>query len=108
MNWASGAEMVALGYFFTSQGFTDEHNHLFLARGVVMSKAGAATEESEGIVACRAFTPAEFRRMVAGRRDQQRQHAESVCTVVRAGVGVSGLSGVGFEESQRGRTEQTP
>ena len=62
---AAGAEMVALGYFFTSQGFTDEHNHLFLARGVVMSKAGAAAEESEGIVECREFAPAEFRRMVA-------------------------------------------
>ena len=32
---AAGVELVDLGYFFTSQGFTDEHNHLFLARGVV-------------------------------------------------------------------------
>ena len=62
---AAGVEMVALGYFFTSQGFTDEHNYLFLAKGVVMSKEGAATEEGEGIVDCREFTPAEFRQMVA-------------------------------------------
>ena len=62
---AEGTEMVGLGYFFTSQGFTDEHNHLFLARGVVMSEEGAATEESEGIVECREFPAAEFRRMVA-------------------------------------------
>ena len=58
-------EMTALGYFFTSQGFTDEHGHLFLAKGVVMGKAGASADEHEGITACREFTPAEFRRMVA-------------------------------------------
>ena len=62
---AAGVEMVSLGYFFTSQGFTDEHNHLFLAKGVVPSKAGASHEESEGITDCREFTREEFRRMVA-------------------------------------------
>ena len=62
---AAGVEMIALGYFFTSQGFTDEHNHLFLAKGVVMGKAGASADEHEGITGCREFTPAEFRRMVA-------------------------------------------
>lgn len=62
---AAGVEMVNLGYFFTSQGFTDEHNHLFLAKGVVMSKAGAAHDEGEGITDCREFTLEEFRRMVA-------------------------------------------
>ena len=61
----TGVEMVALGYFFTSQGFTDEHNHLFLAKGVVKSEAGASHEESEGIVDCREFSLTEFRRMVA-------------------------------------------
>ena len=62
---AAGAEMVALGYFFTSQGFTDEHNYLFLARDVVRSKAGASHDEGEGIVDCREFSREEFRRMVA-------------------------------------------
>ncbi len=62
---AAGVEMVALGYFFTSQGFTDEHNHLFLAKGVVMGKAGASADEGEGHHGCREFTPDEFRRMVA-------------------------------------------
>ena len=62
---AAGGELVNLGYFFTSQGFTDEHNHLFLAKGVVPSKAGASHEESEGITDCREFTLEEFRRMVA-------------------------------------------
>ena len=62
---AAGVEMIALGYFFTSQGFTDEHNHLFLAKGVAPSKAGASHDESEGITDCREFAPDEFRRMVA-------------------------------------------
>lgn len=62
---AVGVEMVALGYFFTSQGFTDEHNHLFLAKGVVMSKDGAAHDEDEGITECKEFTVAEFQRMIA-------------------------------------------
>ena len=62
---AAGAEMIALGYFFTSQGFTDEHGHLFLAQGVVPSKAGASHDENEGITDCREFTLAEFQRMIA-------------------------------------------
>ena len=62
---AAGVEWIALGYFFTSQGFTDEHNHLFLAKGVVPSEAGASHDEGEGITDCREFSLAEFRRMVA-------------------------------------------
>ncbi len=62
---AAGVELVNLGYFFTSQGFTDEHNHLFLAKGVVPSKAGASHDENEGITDCREFTLEEFRRMIA-------------------------------------------
>ena len=58
-------QMVALGFFFTSQGFTDEHNHLFLARGVVPSLRGAEHGEHEAITACRAFSPAELRGMIA-------------------------------------------
>ncbi len=61
----AGAELVALGYFFTSQGFTDEHNHLFLARGVVKARAGASHDEDEGITGCREFTREELTRMIA-------------------------------------------
>ena len=61
---ADGA-MVALGFFFTSQGFTDEHNHLFLARGVVPSPRGTEHDEHEAITACRAFSVAELRGMIA-------------------------------------------
>ena len=61
----AGAELIDLGYFFTSQGFTDEHNHLFLATGVVKAKAGASADADEGILDCREFLKEEFRRMIA-------------------------------------------
>lgn len=60
-----GSELVALGFFFTSQGFTDEHNHLFLARGVVPSPRGSEPGEHEAITETRLFPPAELRRMIA-------------------------------------------
>lgn len=62
---APGGEMIALGFFFTSQGFTDEHNHLFLARDVVMSAIGPDNDPHEGITNFKAVTAAELRRMVA-------------------------------------------
>jgi 8-oxo-dGTP pyrophosphatase MutT (NUDIX family) len=60
-----GGELIALGHFFASQGFTDEHAHLFLARGVILADAGAAHQEDEGILECREFSARELTRMVA-------------------------------------------
>ena len=62
---APGGELVSLGYFFPSAGFTDEHSHLLLARPVVPSPLGHDHDESEAITECRAFPPAEFRAMIA-------------------------------------------
>jgi 8-oxo-dGTP pyrophosphatase MutT (NUDIX family) len=59
----SGA-LVALGYFFSSQGLTDEHAYLFIARGVVLAGAGASHDEDEGILGCAEFSAAELTRMV--------------------------------------------
>ena len=61
---AAGGELVSLGVSFSSPGFTDEHCHMYLARGVVRS-AETSFDEGEGITDCRAFTREEFRRMVA-------------------------------------------
>ncbi|MBV9656873.1 MAG: NUDIX hydrolase [Verrucomicrobia bacterium] len=58
-------ELVALGMFFTSQGFTDEHNYLYLARGVVRSARGSEHGEHEAITDCRAFSLQELRQMIA-------------------------------------------
>jgi ADP-ribose pyrophosphatase len=60
---ASG-ELLPLGLFFSSPGFTDERAHLFLARNVELSAKGHAHTESESIVDCRSFTPREIGRMI--------------------------------------------
>ena len=57
-------ELIPLGHFFSSPGFTDEHCYLFLARPVVPSPAHKP-EEGEGIVDCRAFTASELAGMIA-------------------------------------------
>ena len=62
---APGGELISLGHFFPSAGFTDEHSHLLLARPVVPSPRGHQYDENEGIIGCRAFAPAEFRAMIA-------------------------------------------
>ena len=58
-------ELAALGYFFPSAGFTDEHSHLFLARGVIPSASGHAHDENEVITECRGFSREELRAMIA-------------------------------------------
>lgn len=58
------SELISLGHFFSSPGFTDEHCYLFLARPVIPSPAHKP-EAGEGIVECRAFTTAELADMIA-------------------------------------------
>jgi ADP-ribose diphosphatase len=63
---AEGGELIALGDYFTSPGFTDERGYFFLARPVRESPAGHSRDESESILDCRAFSPEELRGMIAG------------------------------------------
>jgi 8-oxo-dGTP pyrophosphatase MutT (NUDIX family) len=63
-NLAPNGEMIALGHFFSSPGFTDEHCYLFLARPVHPTTVHTP-EEGEGILECRAFTAIELTRMIA-------------------------------------------
>jgi ADP-ribose pyrophosphatase len=60
---AEGGELIPLGEFFSSPGFTDERGHLFVARPVERH-SGVERDEAESILDCRAFTPAEIRRMI--------------------------------------------
>ena len=62
---AADGELIALGDFFSSPGFTDEHSYFFLARPVVPSPGGHAHQESESISDCRAFAPTEIAAMIA-------------------------------------------
>ena len=77
---AADGEMVNLGVSFTSPGFTDEHCHMYLAKGVVPSKKGTAYDEGEGITDCRAFGWEEFRRMVA---EGEINDAHTLCAYAR-------------------------
>lgn len=62
---APGGEILPLGYFFPSSGFTDEHSHLLLARPVVSAPSGPAPDAAESITECRAFSPSEIQAMIA-------------------------------------------
>jgi ADP-ribose pyrophosphatase len=60
---APGGELIALGHFFSSPGFTDEHGYFFLARPVLPSTK-PEHDETESILECRAFSVAELQRMI--------------------------------------------
>ena len=62
---AEGGDLIPLGDYFTSPGFTDEQGYFFLARPVRECAAGHARDESESILDCRAFSPEELRGMIA-------------------------------------------
>lgn len=62
---APGGELIGLGHYFSSPGFTDEYGYLFLARPVARSAQGPKREAAESIVDCREFTIQEIRRMIA-------------------------------------------
>jgi ADP-ribose pyrophosphatase len=62
---AKNGELIALGHYFTSPGFTDERGHFFLARRVRKCKEASTGDEGESILDCREFSVAEIRRMIA-------------------------------------------
>ena len=80
---ASAGEMLSLGHFFTSPGFTDECGHFFLARPVELSARGAAHCESESILDCRAFTQREIAEMIA-RNEIRDANTLSICALLAA------------------------
>lgn len=61
---AEGGELISLGDYFTSPGFTDEQGYFFLARPVRSSADGHARDDSESILDCRAFSAQELGRMI--------------------------------------------
>ncbi len=62
---AKDGELIALGYYFSSPGFTDERGYFFLGRPVQPCKEGPARDEGESILDCREFTVEQIRRMIA-------------------------------------------
>jgi 8-oxo-dGTP pyrophosphatase MutT (NUDIX family) len=62
---AKDGELIALGYYFSSPGFTDERGYFFLGRPVQPCKEGPARDEGESILDCREFTVEQIHRMIA-------------------------------------------
>ena len=62
---AAGGELIYLGYYYSSQGYSDEMPHLFLARPVKPTGLGHQPDDSESIVECREFSIQELSTMIA-------------------------------------------
>ena len=62
---AKDGELIPLGHYFSSPGFTDERGYFFLARPVQRCKEGPARDEEESILDCREFTVEQIRQMIA-------------------------------------------
>ena len=57
---ALDGELISLGYFFSSPGFTDERGYFFLARPVQNCEEGPDRDEDESILDCREFSSGRF------------------------------------------------
>ena len=79
---ADGGELIGLGDYFASPGFTDEREYLFLARPVepVADQTG---RREESIIECRAFSVAELQGMIAA-NDIQDANTLSLCARLAA------------------------
>lgn len=62
---APGGDIQSLGYFFSSQGFSDEHVYLFLAKPVIPTGKGPSPDAGESILGCKAVTAEELRDEIA-------------------------------------------
>jgi len=61
----AGGELTYLGHYYSSQGYSDETPHLFLARPVQATGSGHQPDESESIVECREFSLEDLSSMIA-------------------------------------------
>jgi ADP-ribose pyrophosphatase len=62
---APGGELSYLGFYYSSQGYSDEMPHLFLARPVHPLDSGHQPDEHESIRECREFSFENLRSMIA-------------------------------------------
>jgi 8-oxo-dGTP pyrophosphatase MutT (NUDIX family) len=58
-------DLIPLGHYFSSPGFTDEHAYFFLARPVTPRAGSSAGGEAELILDCQAFALDDLRQMIA-------------------------------------------
>jgi ADP-ribose pyrophosphatase len=81
-----GGELIPLGYYFTSPGFTDEHGYFFLARPVERRDGSLSHDEAESILDCGAFSVDELQRMIA-----QNEIRDANTLSIFAKLGATGL-----------------
>ena len=79
-------EIISLGYYFSSPGFTDERGYFFLARPVQPCPKGPNREESESILDCRGFTSEEIGRMIADNEIRDANTLGICATLVARGL----------------------
>ena len=81
---APDGELLSLGDYFCSPGFTDERGYFFLARPVERRTEGPAHEEAESIIDWREFSPAEIAHMISTNEIRD-ANTLSVCARLVAG-----------------------
>ena len=77
---AADGDLIYLGHYYSSQGYSDETPHLFLARPVHPTGLGHQPDDSETIIECREFTFAELSSMIA---ENVIQDANTLATFAR-------------------------
>jgi 8-oxo-dGTP pyrophosphatase MutT (NUDIX family) len=77
---AAGGDLIYLGHYYSSQGYSDETPHLFMARPVHPTGLGHQPDDSETILECREFAVAELSSMIA---DSVIQDANTLATFAR-------------------------
>jgi ADP-ribose pyrophosphatase len=80
---AKDGELIPLGHYFSSPGFTDECGYFFLARPVQRCKEGPARDEEESILDCSEFTVEQIRRMIA-ENEIRDGNTLSICAILAA------------------------
>jgi ADP-ribose pyrophosphatase len=78
-----GGELIAIGHYFSSPGFTDERGYFFLARPVQRCKEPPDRDEAESILDCREFNVEQVRRMIA-ENEIRDANTLGICAVLAA------------------------
>ena len=104
---AAGGDLISLGDYFTSPGFTDERGYFFLARPVRECAEGHSREESESILECRSFSGGELREMIE-KNEIQDANTLALCIHLLARGVISFLEGQPPSRPSRDDTRAVP
>ena len=86
------SELIPLGYFFSSVGFTDECCHLFLARDVIPRAEGFDHDEHEAIVEVREFSESELTAIDRFWRNCRFEYSGHLCQIESAEIDLNELA----------------